>query len=60
MLGLIKNFKGLFGQSAMVKGEWKILRQCSYYRCPEDTGIVGTEPCTLEDQKEWMGEIYSR
>jgi len=45
------------GTRAMLKGKWKILRQCSYYRDPEDTDIGGFEHCNLEDQKECMGEI---
>jgi hypothetical protein len=43
----------------MLKGKWKILRQCSYYRYPEETDIGGTEHCNLEDQRECMGEIHS-
>ena len=59
MLNLIKNFKGVFGQSAMLKGERKIPSQCSYYRGPEGLNSGGTEYCNLEDQEECMGEINS-
>jgi len=43
----------------MLKDEWKILRQCSYYRGSEGPNIGDIEHCTFEDQEACMGEINS-